>query len=175
MCPHKKKLRDGKPLCGLDEERDATDSGGDASSSEDEAGTDDDLAGEVDGGFAPPLDIKGDARLDSLRRDNLVLQEIVRRQDEVLEEMEQRTREIQAATAQRREELQALRAARAAREAAAAAAAAEEANALGQETEAEAAHVQDGVLDEEAAFEVVKDAGNDVVKEKMDDEDNKKE
>ena len=175
MCPHKKKLRDGKPLCDLDEEREATDSGSDASSSEDEAGTDDDLAGEADGGFAPPLDIKGDARLDSLRRDNLILTEIIRVQDEVLADMEERTRQIQAATAQRREELHALRAARAAREAAAAAAAAEEANALGQETEAEAAHVQDGVMDEEAAFEVVKDAGNDVVKEKMNDEDNKNE
>ena len=173
MCPHKKKLRDGKPLCDLDEEREATDSGSDASSSEDEAGTDDDLAGEADGGFAPPLDIKGDARLDSLRRDNLVLQEIIRVQDEVLEEMEQRTREIQAATAQRREELQALRAARAAREAAAAAAAAEEANTLGQETEA--AHVQDGAMDREAAGEVVKDGCNDVGKGKLDDEDNKKE
>ena len=173
MCPHKKKLRDGKPLCDLDEEREATDSGSDASSSEDEAGTDDDLAGEADGGFAPPLDIKGDARLDSLRRDNLVLQEIIRVQDEVLEEMEQRTREIQAATAQRREELQALRAARAAREAAAAAAAAEEANTLGQETEA--AHVQDGAMDGEAAGEVVKDGGNDDGEGKLDDEDNKKE
>ena len=166
MCPHKKKLRDDKPLCDLDEEREA-------SSSEDEADTDDDLAGEADGGFAPPLDIKGDARLDSLRRDNLVLQEIIRVQDEVLEEMEQRTREIQAATAQRREELQALRAARAAREAAAAAAAAEEANTLGQETEA--AHVQDGAMDREAAGEVVKDGGNNVGKGKLDDEDNKKE
>ena len=167
MCPQKKKQREDKPLCDLDEEREA-------SSSEDEADTDDEAeAMEADAGFAPPLDIKGDARLDSLRRDNLVLQEIIRVQDEVLEEMEQRTREIQAATAQRREELHALRAARAAREAAAAAAAAEEANALGQETEA--ARVQDGAMDGEAAFEVVKDAGNDVVKEKMDDEDNKKE
>ena len=94
----------------------------------------------------------------------------------MLTDMEERTRQIQAATAQRREELEALRAARAAREAAAAAAAAEEeAKALGQETEAEAAHVQDGVMDVEAASEVGKDAGNDVVKEKMDDEDNKKE
>ena len=46
---------------------------------------------------------------------------------------------------------------------------------MGQETEAEAAHVQDGVMDVEAASEVVKDAGNDVVEGKMDDEDNKKE
>ena len=166
MCPHKKKQRDDKPLCDLDEEREA-------SSSEDEADTDDDSAGEADGGFAPPLDIKGDARLDSMRRDNLILTEIIRVQDEVLADMEERTRQIQAATAQRREELHALRAARAAREAAAAAAAAEEANTLGQETEA--ARVQDGAMDGEAAFEVVKDAGNDVVKGKMDDEDNKKE
>ena len=167
MCPQKKKQREDKPLCDLERE---------ASSSEDEADTDDEAeAMEADAGFAPPLDIKGDARLDSMRRDNLILTEIIRVQDEVLADMEERTRQIQAATAQRREELHALRAARAAREAAAAAAAAEEANALGQETEAEAAHVQDGVMDVEAASEVVKDAGNDVVKGKMDDEDNKKE
>ena len=169
MCPQKKKQQKDKPLCDLDEEREA-------SSSEDEADTDDEAeAGEADAGFAPPLDIKGDARLDSMRRDNLILTEIIRVQDEVLADMEERTRQIQAATAQRREELHALRAARAAREAAAAAAAAEEANALGQETEAEAARVQDGAMDGEAAFEVVKDAGNDVVKGKLDDEDNKKE
>ena len=167
MCPQKKKQREDKPLCDLDEEREA-------SSSEDEADTDDEAeAGEADAGFAPPLDIKGDARLDSLRRDNLILTEIIRVQDEVLADMEERTRQIQAATAQRREELHALRAARAAREAAAAAAAAEEANTLGQETEA--ARVQDGAMDGEAAFEVVKDAGNDVVKGKLEDEDNKKE
>ena len=179
MCPHEKGrrgLRDGRPLGDLNEENDTTDNDDDASSSEDDASSNDDLTGEVSGGgFEPPLDLKTDARLDSLRRDNAVLQEIVRRQDQVLEEMDQRIREIQAATAQRQAELQALRAARARREAAAAAAAAEEANALGQETEAEAARVQDGAMDGEAAFEVVKDAGNDVVKGKMDDEDNKKE
>ena len=164
MCPHKKKQREDKPLCDLDEEREA-------SSSEDKS-DDEAEAMEADAGFAPPLDIKGDARLDSMRRDNLILTEIIRVQDEVLADMEERTRQIQAATAQRREELEALRAAREA--AAAAAAAEEEAKALGRETEAEAAHVQDGVMDVEAAFEVVKDAGNDVVKGKVDDEDNKK-
>ena len=118
MCPHKKGrrgLRDDRPLGDLTQDNDTTDDDGDASSSEDDASSNDDLTGEVNGGFAPPLDLKADARLDSLRRDNAVLQEIVRRQDQVLEEMDQRIREIQAATAQRQAELQALRAARARR------------------------------------------------------------
>ena len=107
------------------------------SSSGDDASSNDDLTGEVSGGgFEPPIDLKADARLDSLRRDNAVLQEIVRRQDQVLEEMDQRIREIQAATAQRQAELQALRAARARREAAAAAAAAEEVTTSEQEKKA---------------------------------------
>ena len=176
MCPHKKGrrgLRDGRPLGDLNEENDTTDNNDDASSSEDDASSNDDLAGEVSGGFAPPLDLKSDARLDSLRRDNAVLQEIVRRQDQVLEEMEQRTREIQAATAQRQAELQALRAARARREAAAAA---EEVTTSEQEKKAaEAARAQGGERVEKADGEVAMDGqecrsgGDDDGKEKSDD------
>ena len=124
MCPYKKGRRgrrDGMPLDGSNEEDGNTDNGGDASSDSDGDSTDE----EGDGGLGPPPDLKADARLDSLRRDNAILQAVVREQDRVLAEMEQRTREIQAATAQRRAELDALRAARERR---AAAAAAEEGN-----------------------------------------------
>ena len=180
MCPHKKGrrgLRDGRPLGDLNEENDTTDNDDDASSSEDDASSNDDLTGEVDGGFAPPLDLKADARLDSLRRDNVILREIVRRQDQVLEEMEQRTREIQAATAQRQAELQALRAARARREAAAAEAAAEEVTTSEQEKEAaEAARAQDGETVKKTGSVVAKSAGDDNGKgEVVDEVDNKKE
>ena len=120
MCPHKeggRELNDGRPLDGLDEDSDttndeATDSSGDEAV---EAG------GATGGGFEPPVGLKTTASLDALKRDNAILQEIVRRQDEVLVEMDLRIKEIKAATAQRQEELQALRAARALREAAAAA------------------------------------------------------
>ena len=177
MCPHKKGrrgLRDGRPLGDLNEENDTTDNDDDASSSEDDASSNGDLTGEASGGgFEPPLDLKTDARLDSLRRDNAVLQEIVRRQDQVLEEMDQRIREIQAATAQRQAELQALRAARARREAAAAA---EEVTTSEQEKKAaEAACAQGGERVEKADGEVAKDGqecrsgGDDDGKEKSDD------
>ena len=118
MCPYKKERcgrRDGRPFDGSNEEDDNTDNGGDASSDGDS--TDEEGAG----GLGPPPDLKADARLDSLRRDNAILQAVVREQDRVLAEMEQRTREIQAATAQRWAELDALRAARERRAAAAAA------------------------------------------------------
>ena len=118
MCPPKKGrrgLRDGRPLGDLaennndsdndeaanssNEEDDSSNEEAVSSGSEDDASSHDDPIEEVNGGFAPPLDLKADARLDSLRRDNMVLREIVRRQDQVLEEMAERTRQIQAATA----------------------------------------------------------------------------
>ena len=177
MCPNEKGrrgLRDGRPLGDLNEENDTTDGGDDTSSSGEDASSGDDLAGEASGeGFEPPLDLKTDARVDSLRRDNAVLQEVVRRQDQVLAEMDQRIKEIRAATEQRQAELQALRAARARREAAAAAG---EVTTSGQEKEAaEAARTQCGDGVEKADGEVDMDrpecgsGGGDDSREKSDD------
>ena len=100
----------------------------------------DDGSGDSSGGDSDVAEFEPDpvleARIETLRRDNVALQAIVSAQDRVLEEMEQRTREIQAATAARRAELNQLRAARERR----AAAAAEEA-ARAQQQEKQAAEV----------------------------------
>ena len=122
MCPYKKGRlgrREGSPLDGLNEEDGNADNDGGASSDSGDDSTD----GEGEGGLWPPPDLKADPRLDSLRRDNAILQAVVRHQDRVLAEMEERIREIKAATAQRQAELHALRAAREERERRAAAAA----------------------------------------------------
>ena len=180
MCPHKKggrELNDGRPLDGLDEDADTTDDEADTETdnSEDEAIEAVEAGGATGGGFEPPVGLKTTASLDALKRDNAILQEIVRRQDEVLVEMDLRIKEIKAATAQRQEELQALRAARALREAAAtaeqateseAATAAEAAAAAGETiVSSEAASTEEGMTTTEAAR-----ARNDEVSEKVGDE-----
>ena len=177
MCPHKeggRELNDGRPLDGLDEDADTTNDEADTEtdSSGDEAV---EAGGATGGGFEPPVGLKTTASLDALKRDNAILQEIVRRQDEVLVEMDLRIKEIKAATAQRQEELQALRAARALREAAATAeqateseaATAAEAAAAAEETivSNEAAATEEGMKTTEAAC-----ARSDEVSEKVSDE-----
>ena len=171
MCPHKeggRELNDGRPLDGLDEDADTTD---------DEAGTETDSSGDeaveaggaTGGGFEPPVGLKTTASLDALKRDNAILQEIVRRQDEVLAEMDLRIKEIKAATAQRQEELQALRAARALREAAAAA---EEATTSEAAAAAEEAITSDEATttDKEKKTTEAACAQGDEISEKVDDE-----
>ena len=124
MCPRKeggRELNDGKPPGDLDEGNDTTDSEATDSSGDEADGNIDQVDGATGVGFEPQVGLKASARLDALKRDNQILQEVVRRQDEVLEEMDRRIKEIQEATRQRQVELQALRAARLLREAAAAA------------------------------------------------------